>query len=202
SATPYTVTDLAGDVVAFLDALGLPAAHVVGLSLGGMIGLEMALRHPDRVRSLFLAGALARSDAWFNGPLDAFPLIRKQVAATPAFFEAVLPWLVSHRFFAESDRVDWLRALLRSNPYPQRQDGFLRQVEAIRTHDTLDRLANLRCRVLVAAGEDDVLAPPRYARQIFDGLTSGQLEVLPGVGHAPPIEDPRTFNQLLAGFLP
>jgi pimeloyl-ACP methyl ester carboxylesterase len=202
AAAGYSVADLADDVAAFLDTLQLPAAHVVGLSLGGMIGLEMALRHPGRVRSLFLSGTLARCDGWFAGTLDAFTIIRRNVADTAAFFEAVLPWLVSHRFFAEPDRVDWLRALLRRNPHPQRLDGFLRQVEAIRRHDTLARLPEITFPVLVTAGEDDVLAPPRYAAQIYEGLPRVQLETLPGVGHAPPIEDPQTFNRLLAGFLP
>jgi pimeloyl-ACP methyl ester carboxylesterase len=198
---PYTVPDLAADVAGLLEALDLPAAHVVGLSLGGMIAQELAVRYPQHVRSLCLMGTLARTDAWFSGMLDAFSLIRRQVADSCAFFEAVLPWLVSHRFFEQPERVEWLRALLRQNPYPQRIDGFFRQFEAIRQHDTLDRLPAIQCPVLVAVGEDDMIAPPRYSRQIAERLPHARLEVLAGVGHAPPIEAPRVFNQLLGEFL-
>src|SRR5262249_46002696 len=84
--TPYTIADLAEDAASLLDALHLRAAHVVGLSLGGMIAQELALRQPQRVRSLFLVGTLARADAWFTATLDAFSLIRRQVPDTPAFF--------------------------------------------------------------------------------------------------------------------
>ena len=197
----YSVGDLADDVAALLAEVAQAPAHVVGLSLGGMIAQELALRHPERVRSLFLVGTLARADDWFNATLDAYSLIRRQVADTPAFFEALLPWLVSHRFFESSTKVEWLCASLRQNPQPQRIDGFFRQFDAIRRHDTLERLGEVRCPVLVAVGEDDRIVPPRYARQLAERVPQARLEVLPGIGHAPPIEDPRGFNRLLADFL-
>src|SRR5262249_24266508 len=144
AAAPYSVADLADDVAHLLAMIGATAAHVVGLSLGGMIAQELALRQPERVRSLFLTGTLGRCDGWFAATVDAFSLIRRQVADTPGFFDAVLPWLVSFRFFEEPERVEWLRALLHRNPYPQRLDGFLHQIEAIRGHDALDRLDDIR----------------------------------------------------------
>ncbi|MBY0525107.1 MAG: alpha/beta fold hydrolase [Gemmataceae bacterium] len=201
-AAPYTIAELAADVAWLLESLHVPAAHVVGLSLGGMIAQELALRHPDRVRSLILIATQARSDAWFMSTLDAFALIRRQVADTPAFFAALLPWLVSHRFFEVPERPDWLRALLRQNPHPQRIDGFFRQLEAIRGHDTIERLGNVHCPVQVVVGEDDMIAPPRYARQLAEHLPQAKLTILSNVGHAPPIEDGRNFNRLLREFLP
>jgi 3-oxoadipate enol-lactonase len=199
---PYTVAQLADAVAVFLDAVSVPAAHVIGLSLGGMMAQELALRHPHRVLSLVLSNTLARCDEWFSHLLDAFCLIRKQVPDTPRFFEAVLPWLVSHRYFEQPGTVEWLKALFFRNPYPQKAEGFYRQIEAIRTHNVLDRLGQVRCPALVVAGEDDTLTPPRYARRMIERLPQARLEVLPGVGHAPPIEAPRPFNRLLSEFLP
>src|SRR5947208_13219433 len=85
-AEPYSIPDLAEDVAHVLTTLDLSPAHVVGLSLGGMIAQELALRHPQRVRSLVLVGTVARADAWFTATLDAFGLIRRQVADSPGFF--------------------------------------------------------------------------------------------------------------------
>jgi 3-oxoadipate enol-lactonase len=198
---PYSVADLAEDVVGVLDALNLEAAHVVGMSLGGMIAQEMAVRYPGRVASLFLSGTLARADLWFNATLDTYALIRRQVPDTGAFFVALLPWLVSQHFFESADRVEWLRALLRQNPNPQREEGFFRQFEAMRGHDVVDRLPAVRCPVLVAVGEDDLIAPPRYSAEIYELLPHCRRELLRGVGHAPPIENPRAFNRLLEEFL-
>lgn len=198
---PYTIADLADDVAGLMATLQLPPAHVVGLSLGGMIAQELALRHLDQVRSLFLVGTVARSDEWFMSTLNAFGLIRNQVANSPEFFVALLPWLVSHRFFQFPERVEWLRVLLRQNPHPQRLEGFVRQLEAVRGHDTLNRLSSIRCPVFVATGEDDMIAPPRYAKQLVAGLPNARLAILPGIGHAPPIEDGRGFKKVLRDFL-
>ncbi|HWG42979.1 MAG TPA: alpha/beta hydrolase [Gemmataceae bacterium] len=197
----YSIRDLADDVREMLDQLGLPPAHVVGLSMGGTIAQELALSAPQRVKSLVLVDTLARADEWFRGTLRAFELIRRQVADTAAFFEAILPWWVSHHFFDESDRVSWLRAILHQNPHPQRLDGFLRQLEALAQHDAESRLHDITCPVLVIAGEDDGVAPIRYSQQLHGQIPQAQLAVLHGVGHAPPIEDSGQFNARLAEFL-
>jgi 3-oxoadipate enol-lactonase len=200
-AAPYTTAEMAADVAGLLDRLGLPPAHIVGLSLGGMVAQELALARPERVKSLVLVDTLARANEWFRGTLGAFELIRRQVADTPAFFEAILPWWVSCRFFEESERVTWLRWLLRQTPYPQPLDGFLRQLEATRRHDALDRLRHVACPALVLVGEDDAVCPPRYSEQLRGAVPGARLVVVPGVGHALPFEDPRAFTSLLAEFL-
>jgi pimeloyl-ACP methyl ester carboxylesterase len=201
AAETYTIADLADDVAGFLQALGLPPAHVVGLSLGGMIAQELALRHPAAVRSLFLMGTLARADGWFCATLDTYGHIRKQVGDSRLFFVALLPWLVSYRFFDQPERVEWLSAILKQHPHPQRIDGFFRQFDAMRQFDTLDRLSDITCPVGIMVGEHDNIVPPRYSEELARRLPQARLTVLPGVGHAPPIEDARAFNQTLADFL-
>jgi pimeloyl-ACP methyl ester carboxylesterase len=201
AAGPYTTADMAADVLGLLDHLALPPVHVVGASMGGMIAQELALAAPDRVKSLALVSTLGRADSWFRGTLTAFGLIRRQVADTAAFFEAILPWWVSHRFCEDAERVAWLTWLLRQNPHPQRLDGFLRQLDAVGRHDALGRLHGLRCPVLLLVGEDDCVAPPRFSAQLRREMPHAQLVLLPGVGHAPVVEDPGQFNARLAEFL-
>jgi pimeloyl-ACP methyl ester carboxylesterase len=201
ATAPYQTRDLTVDLIEWMDRLSLPPVHVVGLSMGGMIAQELALAVPQRIKSLVLVDTLAWADDWFRGTLRAFELIRRQVADTAEFFEAILPWWVSHRFFEGSDRVSWLRMLLRQNPYPQSLEGFLRQLGALAGHDARQRLPGIDCPVLVLAGEDDCVAPLRYSRQLAELIPHAQLVVLPGVGHAPPIEDAGQFNARLAEFL-
>jgi pimeloyl-ACP methyl ester carboxylesterase len=200
AVTPYRVQDLAADVAGLFTALRLPPARVVGLSMGGMIAQELALARPDLVHSLVLVSTLGRADEWFCATLRAFEAIRRHVADTPAFFETILPWWVSHRFLEQSERAAWLRWMLRQNPHPQRLDGFLRQLAAMQAFDALDRLGQISCPVLILAGEDDSVAPPRFARQLHERLPRADLLILPGVGHAPPIEDSGQFNAQLARF--
>jgi pimeloyl-ACP methyl ester carboxylesterase len=201
AAGPYTIRDLAGDTAELLDRLALPPAHVIGLSMGGMIAQELALSWPRQVRSLILVSTLGRSDDWFRGTLTAFGLIRRQVPDTASFFEGILPWWVSYRFFEKPERITWLRWLLHQNPHDQRLDGFLRQLEAISGHDALDRLPGIGCPVLLLAGEDDSVAPPRYSHQLHERLAHAQETILPDVGHAPPLENPELFNATVADYL-
>ena len=201
SPAAYAIADLADDVAALLSALDLPPAYVVGLSLGGMIAQELALRHPGRVRGLCLAGTLARADDWFRATLTTYGHIRRQVADTPAFFEALLPWLVSHRFFESPSKLEWLQAFLHQCAFPQKTDGFFRQLEAIRGHDVLERASAVRCPALVVVGEDDLVTPPRYAEQLARCIPQARLHILPGVGHSPVLEDAGGFSRLLDDFL-
>jgi len=198
---PYTIRDMAADVGELLVQLRLPPAHLVGLSMGGMIAQELALARPQLVRSLALVSTLARADDWFRGTLEAFGLIRRQVPNTASFFEAILPWWVSYRFLEQPERATWLRWLLHQNPHDQRLDGFLRQLQAIGRHDAFDRLSSLRCPVLVLVGEDDSVAPVRYSRQLQERIHHSKLIIQPAVGHAPPIENPGHFNSIVAEFL-
>ena len=197
----YRIADLAHDLAALFAKLQLSPAHIIGLSMGGMIAQEFALAYPHLVKSLVLVNTLARTDEWFHATLDAFEKIRLQVADTASFFEAVLPWWVSYQFFADSGRVTWLRWLLQQNPHAQKLEGFLRQVEAIRRHDATERLANIHCPVLILAGEDDAIAPRRFSQELQQRLPRAQLVTVPRVGHALPIENPGQFNAHLGRFL-
>jgi len=201
AAEPYTIQTLAADLAALVHKLQLPAVHVVGLSMGGMIAQELALSSPQLVRSLVLVNTLGRTDDWFHATLSAFQKIRLQVPDTASFFEAVLPWWVSYQFFAESGRISWLRWLLHQNPHGQKLEGFMRQVEAIRGHDTMERLQRIHCPVLILAGEDDQIAPRRFSQELHQRIPHSQLVMVPRVGHALPIEDPGQFNRLLGSFL-
>jgi pimeloyl-ACP methyl ester carboxylesterase len=200
-AAPYTPADMAADVAGLLTKLGLPPAHVLGLSLGGMVAQELALAVPQRVKSLVLVDTLARADEWFRGTLAAFEQIRRGVPDTASFFEVILPWWVGWRFFEQSERVTWLRWLLRQTPYPQPLDGFLRQLDATRRHDALNRLGRITCPTLVLVGADDLICPPRYSEQLCDAIPGAKLVVVPGVGHGLPFEDPGRFTAVVAEFL-
>jgi pimeloyl-ACP methyl ester carboxylesterase len=197
----YGIESLADDLVGFLRSLQLPPAHIVGLSMGGMVAQELALRVPDRVRSLVLVNTVGRSDDWFQATLNAFQLIRQQVPDTASFFDAVLPWWVGQAFFTDSGRISWLRWLLRQNPHDQPIDAFGRQIDAIRGHDALERLRHITAPALILSGADDLVAPGRYSRQLAERIPQAIQHNIPGVGHALPIEDAGQFNGRLKEFL-
>ena len=197
----YTIGDLAQDLIGFCEHLRLGPAHLVGVSMGGMIAQEMTLAAPDRIASLVLVNTLAAADDWFRATLDLFKLIRQQGPDTATFFSRLLPWWVSHEFFQDSGRTSWLMWLLSQNPYAQKLDGFLRQLQAVAAHSTTDRLGAIRCPVLILSGADDHIMPPRFAHELKRLIPHAILQSVPGVGHALPVENPVLFNTSLQQFL-
>ena len=197
----YTIRDLAKDCLEFCEQMRLPPVHVVGVSMGGMIAQEMALQDPKRVASLALVNTLASVDDWFRATLKLFELVRKQSPDSAAFFSHMLPWWVSHAFFRDSGRTSWLMWLLSQNPYAQKLEGFLRQLEALAGHDVTVKLAEVRQPVLILTGADDYIIPPRYATELRRLIPHAVFRQIDNVGHALPLENPVLFNEAIAKHL-
>jgi 3-oxoadipate enol-lactonase len=197
---PYTVRMMAEDTAGLMDKLGIGRAHVVGVSMGGMIAQELALNHPQRVQSLHLGCTLARPDAYLQAVSAAWRELRARLDRE-ATLRAIGPWLFAAVTYNE--RPEFVETIFQSalaNPHPQTLTGFLRQGEAIQHHDTLDRLASIRCPTLVSAAEDDILVPPRLSRELAARIPGAVLHVVPGAGHVYFWERPEDFNALSLDF--
>jgi pimeloyl-ACP methyl ester carboxylesterase len=193
----YTPRDLAADVDGLLAALDLPAAHVVGHSLGGAIGQELALMAPDRVRTLNLIGSWARNDEYTRALFRTWKRLRTSLEPA-AFTEAILLTGVGHTFL-NMIGVEAMVQLLLAAPHPQTAEGYCRQVDADLAHDTLDRLGKIQPPTLVIAGDEDKIFPPHHARQLADGI-GAELLIIAGVGHSPALENPAAVNAALDTF--
>ena len=193
---PYTTGMMADDTAGLMTALGISPAHVVGVSMGGMIAQELALRHPERVRSLHLGCTLARSDNYMRALIEALREVRRNVAHE-ASIRAFGLWLFAPVTYQERpDFIEMLYQNALANPYPQSLTGFVRQGDAIAVHDTLERLATLRCPTLVSVAEDDILVPPRFSREVAAHIAGARLEIVPRAGHVYFWERPDVFNAL------
>lgn len=197
---PWTVVDMATDAIGVLDALGIARADVLGVSMGGMIAQEMAIRWPERVDRLVLAVSFARPD-----PLRrAFLLFRRwaRLQGADLVQEGVanLPWLVSPRVLNDPDRLERILAVVGTMPLMV-ADAYSNQIDAILEHDTLSRLDRVRAPTLVLAAAEDVLTPVALSREIAAAIPGACLEILPRGAHAVQIEEPETFNAAVLGFL-
>src|SRR5215510_11673502 len=183
---PYATRGMAVDALGLMDALGVDSAHVIGVSMGGMIAQELALARPD-------AYMLALIAAWREMRIG---LGHESTLRTLGL------WLFSPATYAE--RPEFIEVLLQNslaNPYPQTLAGFLRQGEAVAAHDALDRLSAIRCPTLVSVAEDDILVPPRFAREIAARIAGAELQLIPGAGHGYFLERPDVFNALSLDFI-
>ena len=189
----FTLQAAADSAAALIDALGGPA-HVVGLSMGGMIALHLALRHPAAVRSLAIVDSSPAfgmdgtdPDAWRAArlaPLDAG-------AQVPDFAEPVLRGIMGPHVSdaAVAAAVD---SMLRVPV-----DGLRQTIAALPGHDVRDRLGAIAAPTLVVVGELDEETPPAYSEAIAAGIPGASLAVIPGAGHYTPFEAPDALNALL-----
>ena len=197
---PYTTRQLGDDALRVLDACEVERAHVVGLSLGGAAAQELALAHPERVRSLALLASFPRQAARSRALMQSWRVLYPAVAESPALREAwekqAYAWLFSERYWRNEAAV---RAALRfagAQPF-QSVQGFLGQIDAAIAHDTADRLPSLRVPTLVVHGALDQLAPPSGAEEMARLIPGADLLVLPEVGHAVNLEGQRAVNSAL-----
>ncbi|MGH7275821.1 MAG: alpha/beta fold hydrolase [Candidatus Rokuibacteriota bacterium] len=199
--SPYTIPMMAEDTVGLMDALGIDRAHVLGVSMGGMIAQEIALNHAHRVRSLHLGCTLAHPDGYSHARGAAWTEMRTRLSPEAAL-RAIFLWLFAPSTYNE--RPEFVERFLQNalaNPYRQSLTGFLRQRDAIAEHDTVDRLGAIRCPTLVSVAEEDILVPPRFSRELAERIPGAELKILRGAGHVYFWEQPEAFNGLSLDFL-
>jgi pimeloyl-ACP methyl ester carboxylesterase len=196
---PFTVATMADDAAGLLRALEVPAAHVMGFSGGSAIAQELALRHPELVRSLVLVSTWARSDPYLRAMARFWHWLVEVAPSERAALEAFFLWIYTPRAHADGT-VERLIADTLTFPHPQSSDAFQRQLAAFLTHDTLDRLPGLRVPTLVLAGELDIAAPPRLGRLVAERIPGARLAVLPEAAHQPFQETPAEFNDRVEAF--
>ena len=195
---PLTYASIADRLVAFLDDAGIEHADLVGLSFGGMHALHTALRHPARIRKMVLANTSPAfgmngtdPDEWKQArlaPLDA--------GETPASMAPMVLDAIAGSPLDAQIRADLVAAFGRI-----RSDGLRAAVECLPHNDIRSELSSITHECLVIAGELDEETPVAYAEVLAQGLSNGQLEVMPGIGHLSPSENPNGFNALVDRFL-
>jgi 3-oxoadipate enol-lactonase len=194
---PFTIRDLADDAAGVLDELGWETAHVLGISMGGMVAQELALNHPQRIRTLALGctycggrgSALAPADT--INRLSAGMLSGDREAAIRTGFEVN----VSPAFAARAGAYDTFRAMALSLPAPV--PVIMLQMQAIAQHDTSARLPSLDLPTLVVHGDQDQMLPVANGRLIASLVPGARLEILEGVGHMFWWEQPQRSAELV-----
>ena len=199
----YTIADMADDVAALMDALDIKRAHLLGLSMGGMIAQEFALRHGNRLLRLVLSGCGAAPARVAFDPIRTWNWVKATDKTGEVFAGQQFTWLFSNAFLRNKEAVQQTINLLTRNPNPVTPEAYNRQAQAYLRYDALDRLADLKSPTLVIVGEQDLLTPPWICREVADRIPGCQFEVIKGDGssHVVPIERPDEFNHLVTRFL-
>lgn len=198
----YSMADYAEDAAGILDALGIPSAHVVGFSFGGMVAQELAIRHPQKVRRLVLAGTTSGGAGGSSYPIHEFLDLEPETRARrglEVMDNTFTPeWQAANP--AEAARLIRERMILaaRRADEPGLEEGKRRQLMARAQHDCFDRLHCIGAPTLVIAGERDGQAPVELARNLADGIAGAQMVVVPGAHHTLLGGSPHAYDAMLA----
>jgi 3-oxoadipate enol-lactonase len=193
----FTIAEMAADTVALLDALELESAHVLGISMGGMIAQELALAHPGRLRSLSLGCTYCGGEgSQLMDPADFQGLVEAMASGSQdRVFRAMYELNLSPGFRAEESRYAGFVEMAAALPAPRQVIGM--QVQAIAAHDTSARLPGLSIPTLVVHGTVDRVLGVANGRQIASLLPAASLELLDEVGHMFWWEQPQRAAELV-----
>jgi pimeloyl-ACP methyl ester carboxylesterase len=195
---PYTTTQLAGDALAVLDAAEIDSAHVIGISLGGMIAQELVLAAPDRVRKLVLCSTTAGGPTSVPMPEQTVALMGRAEHLDPQ--EALQQFVVNALSpDPPAELVEEIVAYRAANPPDPA--GWWAQAAAGGAHDAMARLGEIHVPTLVVHGTADNVVDVGNARVLADAIEGARLELFDGVGHLLPWERPQEFTALVQGFL-
>jgi pimeloyl-ACP methyl ester carboxylesterase len=201
-AGPYSTDGYADQVAAFLGAIGVERAHVAGVSLGAGVGMHLAARHPDRVRSLSLHSAWPASDAYLKTVVELWRTLAPSLpTVADMVIEAIFPFCFTPGMYASRPEfVATLAEFVRSRP-AQPVEAFMAQSEAALSHDVTPVLGDIGVPTLFTFGAQDLVCSTRFAEPLQSGIAGSELVVFDELSHAGLHEDAETFNGATLDFL-
>ena len=199
---PYSIEDLADDIAAFLDALNIPSAHITGLSLGGGIGLWLAAKYPNKVKSLSVHSGWAKTDLFVKTLVSGWQVTAKALNSVPEMtIQNIFPWCFMPELYAE--RPDYIQSLsdfVRSRP-EQTVADFILQSNAVIAHDVEEQLININAPTQISFGSHDMVTSTRFAFPMQERIRNTELIIFDRCAHAPNFERVDEFNQRTLEFL-
>jgi pimeloyl-ACP methyl ester carboxylesterase len=201
-AGTYSTQLFADDVAAFMQAIGVERAHVSGLSLGAAIGIWLAGKYPQKVKSLSLHSCWAKTDPYLKVVVEGWQTMAKGSATvTDMVIQGILPWCFTPELYAaKPDFIDAIAAFVRGRPV-QPLDAFLRQSNAVIAHDAQSQLASIKAPTQITFGRRDVVTSTRFGDALKNGIAESEMAVFEGCAHAPIYENVGEFNERTLSFL-
>ncbi len=195
---PYPVPLMAKDALAVLDAAGVRRAHVLGISLGGMIAQELALAAPERVRSLVLGCTTCGGPELERAAPEVLAaLMARGTMGADEGIEVMVPYIY-HPSTPRSRIDEDLAVRRRTFPDPA---GYFAQIQGVATFGTHDRIGSLTMPVLVIHGEDDRLVPVGNGRTLARKIPGAMLVTVPNASHVFPTDQPEGSLDAILSFL-
>lgn len=200
TADGYDMDNVTRDAAELIRALAAAPCHFVGLSMGGFVGMRLAIRQPELLRSLVLMETSANPEPQRNvGPYRMLAFIGRWFGFR-IIIKRIMRIMFGKTFLNDPERVEERAAVERALSANDRK-GMARAAIAVIERDGIsDSLGEITLPTLIVVGEEDVATPVREGEKMQQGIAGSQLLVIPGAGHSSTIEQPRVVTDALASF--
>jgi 3-oxoadipate enol-lactonase len=197
----YSTDVLADDVASFMQAAGINKAHVAGLSLGAAIGMWLAVRHPEKVKSLSLHSSWPKTDPFVKTVVEGWQMTARALKSVPEMvIRGIFPWCFTPELYeTKPEYISSLADFVRSRP-AQTIQSFLQQSNAVLEHNIEEHLAGITAPTQITFGHQDMLTSTRFAERLRS-IRGSELVIFEGCAHAPIYEKVDEFNETTLAFL-
>lgn len=197
----YDLDTLADDVIALIESLDLGPCHLVGFSMGGMVGMRVALRRPALIKSLVLMNTSAEAENRRKRPRFALLNLAARLFGLKPVAPRIMDLLFSPDFVANAEhaqaRKRWMAYVLANH-----RVGVTRAVRGVVSRaGILDRIEQIHLPSLIITSDQDTTTPPATAERMHERIRGSRLLTIEGAGHMSPAEQPAVVNAVLAEFL-
>lgn len=201
-AGTYGMELFADDIAGFMQAIGVKQAHVSGLSLGAAVGMWLAAKYPQRVKSLSLHSGWTKSDPFLKTVVQGWQVMAKGLGSvTEMIILGIFPWCFTPELYAaKPDYIASLAEFVRGRP-KQPLEAFLRQSDAVIAHDAQAQLGRIKAPTQITFGRHDLVCSTRFAEPMHKGIAGSELLVFEDCAHAPIYENVADFNAKTLAFL-
>jgi pimeloyl-ACP methyl ester carboxylesterase len=198
----YSTELFADDVAAFMQTIGVPRAQIAGLSLGAATGMWLAVKHPEKVKSLSLHSSWPKTDPFLKTVVEGWQVMAKGLGnVADMVVLGILPWCLTPELYAaRPEYVDSLAAFVHSRP-AQPLSAFLQQSNAVIAHDVEQHLGAINAPTQITFGRYDMVTSSRFAERMQRAIQQTELVIFEDCSHAPIYEKVDEFNQRSLQFL-
>jgi 3-oxoadipate enol-lactonase len=198
----YSTELFADDVAAFMQAVGIPNAHISGLSRGAATAMWLAAKYPNRVKSLSLHSGWAKTDPFLKTVVEGWQVTAKALGSVPEMvILSIFPWCFTPELYAaKPEYIQSLAEFVRGRPV-QPLATFLQESNAVIAHDVAARLSQITVPTQITFGRHDVLTSTRFADRMTGAIRGSELLIFEECAHAPIYEKVEEFNQKTLAFL-
>jgi pimeloyl-ACP methyl ester carboxylesterase len=198
----YSTELFADDIAAFMQAVGIPNAHISGLSLGAASGMWLAAKYPNRVKSLSLHSAWAKTDPFLKTVVEGWQVTAKALGSVPEMvILSIFPWCFTPELYAaKPEYIQSLADFVRSRP-AQPLPAFLQESNAVIAHDVAAQLGRITVPTQITFGQRDLVTSTRFADRMTSAIRGSELLIFEGCCHAPIYEKVEEFNRKTLEFL-